>query len=155
MRVAPAHGGIHHLLHGQQDGAIARGKAHVHAHGHEDLRHAGVLADRPMRLGAHAAVDQQLLDGVARRARRLGGKGALERLHEIDGMVVADVLQCVGNGVDDVFLEDHGHGEVGAATDSGWANQICLYIMTHPATRKQTRWLTALSPSVRLATAQP
>ena len=81
----------------------------LHADLDEGGDDAGVLADGAVAFGAHAGVDEDLGDGV------LGGGGLFELVGAgevgdvVDGVVVADVLECVGYGVDDVVLLDDGH----------------------------------------------
>src|SRR5690606_18692537 len=76
----------------------------------EDGDDAGVLADRPMALGAHARVDQDLRHRVLRRGRFLALVRGGEVPDVVDGVVVRDVLQGVGDALDEVFLLDGGHG---------------------------------------------
>ena len=61
-----------------------------------------------MALGAHARVDEDLGDGVARGGRLLDFVGAGEVGDVVDGVVEADVLEGVGDGADDVVLVDGG-----------------------------------------------
>ena len=85
---------------------------HVHADLQEDGDDAGVLADGPMAFGAHARVDQQLRDGIARGRRLLLLIGARQALDEVDGMVVRDVLQSIGYALDEVVLFDDCHNDL-------------------------------------------
>jgi len=90
-------------------------KAHIHAHFHKSVHNARVLADGPVALGAHAAVDQNL------RNRVFGGMRlfALVRFGQASDvvyrMVVADVLQRARNTRNKIFLPDDGHGEAPSA----------------------------------------
>ena len=84
--------------------------AHVHADLHERDDDAGVLADRPMAFGAHARIGEDLRDRVLRRRRLLGRVGVAERLDVVERMVVGDVLQRVGDALDEVLLLDRRHG---------------------------------------------
>ena len=59
--------------------------------------------------GAHARVDQDLRDGVARGGRLLFLVGARQVLDEVDRMIVGDVLQRVSDALDEVFLLDDCH----------------------------------------------
>src|SRR3546814_18527864 len=61
---------------------------------------ASVLADRPMAFGAHARVDQDLRDRVLRSRAFLALVGGRQVPDVVDRMVVADVLQGVGDGLD-------------------------------------------------------
>nr|GFD43120.1 hypothetical protein [Tanacetum cinerariifolium] len=71
---------------------------------------AGVLADRTVASGTHARVDQDLGHGVARGRRFFAQVGLMHGLNEIDGVVIGDELQGVGNALNQVILLDHGHG---------------------------------------------
>jgi hypothetical protein len=105
MRVAAAHTLVDHV-------GDAHGRAvppHVHADLHEHRHDARVLADGPVAFGAHAAVGENLRDRVLRRGALFEFIGAAERLDVVERMVVADVLQRVGNALDQVFLFDDGH----------------------------------------------
>jgi hypothetical protein len=77
---------------------------------HADLEHdhdiAGVLADRPVTLGTHARVDQDLRQCVLGGGRLLALVGGGHCLHEIGGVVVGNELQRVGDALDEVFLLD-------------------------------------------------
>jgi hypothetical protein len=84
--------------------------AHVHADLHEDRDDAGVLADRALAFGAHAAVGQDLRDRVLGGRALLELVGAAERLDVVERVVVADVLQRIRDALDQVFLLDDGHG---------------------------------------------
>ena len=59
--------------------------------------------------GAHARIDQDLGDGVARRRGFLTQVGLVHGLDEIHGMVVGNELQGVGDTLNQVVLFDHGH----------------------------------------------
>jgi len=83
--------------------------AHVHADPDEHGDDAGVLADRAMPGGAHARVDQDLRHGVACSRRLFPKVGFMHRLNEIDGMVIGNELQSVGDALNQVVLLDHGH----------------------------------------------
>ena len=85
---------------------------HVHSDLQEDGDDAGVLADGTMALGAHARVDQQLRDGIARGRRLLLLIGARQALDEVDGMVIRNVLQSVGNALDEIVLFDDCHNDL-------------------------------------------
>jgi hypothetical protein len=64
MVIGATHAFVDHVL--DAHGGVV--PAHVHADLEEDGDDAGVLADRPVALGTHARVDQDLRDGV------LGGR---------------------------------------------------------------------------------
>jgi hypothetical protein len=63
-----------------------------------------------MPFGAHAAIGQDLRDGVLRGRTLLEFIGAAKRLDIVERMVIADVLQRVGDALDQVFLLDDGLG---------------------------------------------
>ncbi len=83
--------------------------AHVHAHADEHGDDAGILADRTMASGAHARVDQNLGNRVAGSRRFFTQVGLVHGLDEIDGVVVRDELQGIGDALNQVVLLDHGH----------------------------------------------
>ena len=89
--------------------AVGAGEAGVHAELKEDGDDAGVLADGAVALGAHAGVDEDLLDGVfgGRRLFELVGAGEIGDV--VLGVEVGDVLEGVGDGLDEVGLGDGGH----------------------------------------------
>ena len=106
---------IDHLLEGHHAVLGGGRPAGLHADFDEGGDDAGVLADGAMAFGAHAGVDEDLGDGV------LGGGGLLELVGAgevgdvVDGVVEADVLECVGYAADYVVLIDCGHvGPLGA-----------------------------------------
>jgi hypothetical protein len=63
-------------------------------------------------LGAHARVDEDLGHGVFGGGRLLELVGAGEVGDEVLGVVVGDVLEGVGYGLDEVGLLDGGHGQL-------------------------------------------
>jgi len=80
----------------------------------EDHGDAGVLADRSMTLGGHARIREDLRDCILRSRRLLALVGVAERADVVERMVVADVLEGVGDALDQVFLADRGHdGSIG------------------------------------------
>ena len=85
-------------------------KTHVHADFQEHVDDAGVLADRAVAGGAHAAVGQNLGNRVFGGWAFLGLIGARQVGDVVCGVVVADVLQGTGNGFDEVGLFDGGCG---------------------------------------------
>ena len=110
IEIGAAHALVDHLLQVHGFFAGARLEAHVHAQLDEGVHDARVLADGPVALGAHAAVDEDLRHGVARRRRLLALVGLGERGDVIHRVVVADVLQRARNAGDEIFLPDDGHG---------------------------------------------
>ncbi len=84
--------------------------ARLHAQLDEGGDDAGVLADGTMAFSAHARVDQNLRHGVFGRGGLFQLIGACEVGDEVLRVVVADVLQGVGYGLDEVGLLDGGHG---------------------------------------------
>jgi hypothetical protein len=98
--VGAAHALIGHVLHAH--GRV--GPAHIHADPQEHGDDAGVLADRPVAFGAHARIDQDLGDGVLGRPGFLALVGGGQVPDVVDRVVIADVLQGVGDALDEVFL---------------------------------------------------
>src|SRR5690606_29995198 len=88
VRVGPAHALVDHVL--DAHGRVV--PAHVHADLEEYGHDARVLADRPVPLGAHARVDQDLRHRVLGRRRLLPLPGGGQRADVVDRVVVADVL---------------------------------------------------------------
>jgi hypothetical protein len=72
----------------------------------------GVLADRAMAFGGHAGVGQDLGDGVLGSGAFLAIIGFAERLDVVQRVVVTDVLESIGDGLDQVFLFDGGHAQL-------------------------------------------
>ncbi len=103
--VGAAHAFVGHVLHAH--GGVV--PAHVHADFQEHGDDAGVLADRPVAFGAHARIDQDLGHRLLRGRRLFALIGSVEALDVIDRVVVRDVLQRVGDGLDEVFLLDRCH----------------------------------------------
>ena len=103
--VGATHTFVDHVVDAQ-GGAVP---AYVHAHAHEHGDDTGVLADRAVAGGAHARVDQDLGDGVTRSRRLFTQIGLVHGLDEIDGVVVRNELQGVGDALNQVVLLDHGH----------------------------------------------
>jgi hypothetical protein len=106
VAVGAAHAFVDHVLHRQ------RGlPAQVHADLEEHQRDARVLADRAVALGRHAAVGEDLRDGVLRRGRLLALVSLAQRRDVVERVVVADELEGVGDGLDEIFLANRGgHG---------------------------------------------
>jgi hypothetical protein len=77
-----------------------------------------------MPLGAHARVDQQLRDSVARGGRLLFLIGATQSLNEIDRVIVRDKLQGVGYALDEIVLPDDGHNRLAGESRIDVLNSI-------------------------------
>src|SRR6201999_3370167 len=86
--------------------------AGLHAELDECGDDTGVLADGAMAFGAHAGVDEDLGHGVSGRGGLFELVGAGEVGDEVLGVVVGDVLEDVGYGLDKVGLFNGGHGFV-------------------------------------------
>ena len=99
--------------------------AHVHADLDEGDDDAGILADRSMALGAHARIGENLRDRVLRRRRLLCRVRIGKRLDVVDGVIVGDVLQCVGDAGDEIFLPDSRHGRVPRVAVAGLNATVC------------------------------
>ena len=108
VRVGAPHTFVDHV--GQPHGDAF--PAHVHADLDEGDDDARILADRPMTFGAHARIGENLRDRVLRRRRLLGRVRSGERLDVVDGVIVGDVLQRVGDARDEIFLPDGRHDGV-------------------------------------------
>jgi hypothetical protein len=109
VEISATHAFIHHLLQVQNRLARRGLEVDVHADFDKRIHDARVLADGPVALGTHAAVDEDLSHGVFRGRRlfllvRLG-----EARNVVDRVVVADVLQRARNAGDEIFLADDGH----------------------------------------------
>src|SRR5690606_13141872 len=100
---APAHPLVTELLQ-----AALGVQAHIHADLEKDVDDAGVLADGPASLGAHARVGQDLGNGVLGRRAFLALVGARQVLDVVGGMVITDELHRVGHGLDQVIFLDEG-----------------------------------------------
>src|SRR3984885_5247542 len=83
--------------------------AHAHAHFHEHHHDAGVLADRPVTLRAHARIGENLRDGIAGRGTLFHLVRATHGANEIRRVVVGDVLQGVGDAGNDIGFADQAH----------------------------------------------
>ncbi len=75
----------------------------------EDVDDAGILADRPVPFGAHTAVGEDLRDRVFRGRPLLRLIGAPERLDIVQRVVMGDILERVGDALDQVFLANRYH----------------------------------------------
>src|SRR5690606_19109632 len=102
----------------------------------------GVLADRPMAGGAHAAVGEDLRDRVPGGRALLALVGAREVGDVVGRVVVADVLQRGGDGFDQVVLADgRGHGVFpGADQCLAWLITRSARAMASALNRKAT-WM--------------
>jgi hypothetical protein len=111
----------------------------------EDVDDAGVLADRAVAFGAHAAVGQDLGDRILRRRALFGFIGFAQRADIIHRVIVADELQGIGDAVDQVLLADGHHvGHAGCSLKCGFPlGNTAAIVSVAPA-----------SPSKRLATAK-
>ncbi len=82
-----------------------------HAHAHLDEHHhdAGVLADRPVALCAHARVGENLRDGIARRGTLFDLVRAAHGADEIRRVVIGNVLQGVRNAGNEIGFANDRH----------------------------------------------
>ncbi|MCY1172188.1 hypothetical protein D9M73_123190 [compost metagenome] len=103
--VGTTHAFVDHVVQAHGGAIPAHVQADTDKHGDD----AGVLADRAVAGGAHARVDQDLGDGVARSGRLFTQVGLMHGLDEVNGVVVRNELQGVGNALNQVVLLDHGH----------------------------------------------
>ena len=81
----------------------------VHADLDERNRNARILTNRPMAFSRHPRIDEDLRNRVLGGGRLLFQIRLVQRLDVIDRMVVADELERVGDGRDEIFLFDGGH----------------------------------------------
>jgi hypothetical protein len=65
-----------------------------------------------MAFGRHPRVGQDLGDGILGGGGFLALIGFAQRLDVIERVVVADVLEGIGDGLDQVFLLDGGHAQL-------------------------------------------
>ena len=101
----------HAFVDGVIQAAAKAFPAHIHADFQEDVDDAGVLAHRPVPGGAHLAVGQNLRNRVFGGGALLARIGTRQMRDVVRGVVVADVLQRGGNGLDQVGLAYGGaHG---------------------------------------------
>jgi hypothetical protein len=75
----------------------------------EDVDDAGVLADRAVPFGAHAAVGQDLRDGILGRRALLHLIGVTQRADVIHRVIIGDVLQRVGHALDQIVFANGHH----------------------------------------------
>ena len=89
--------------------AALRIEAAVHAPLHEDIDDAGVLANRTMTFGAHAAVGQDLCDRILGCRTLLGLVGFAQRPDIIHRVVIGDILEGVLHALDQILFLDNRH----------------------------------------------
>ena len=107
VKVGATHAFVRHLLNVERGRAAVRAfKAHIHTDLDEDVDDAGVLADGAMAFGAHAAVDEDLGNGVFGGVGLLALVGFGEAGDVVHRVVVADVLERAGYAGDEIFLAD-------------------------------------------------
>ena len=104
MPVGAPHAGIDHVI----DAAVGV-PAYVHAYAEENIDNAGVLADRPVPLGTHARVDQDLRHGVTRGRGLLALVRRMHRPDKVRRVIVGDILQGIADAVDEILLADRAH----------------------------------------------
>ena len=75
----------------------------------EDRHDAGILADRAMPLRAHPRIGEDLRDRVLGRRSLLRLIGDAERADIVHRMIVADILERVGDAFDQVCFADRRH----------------------------------------------
>ncbi len=109
IEVGAADALVDHLLDGLEGFAVVV-PAGLHADFDEGGDDAGVLADGAVALGAHARVDEDLGHGIFGGVALFELVGAGEVGDVVLGVVVADVLEGVGYGLDEVALLDDCHG---------------------------------------------
>jgi hypothetical protein len=108
VQIGTAHALVDDLLH-RARGVI---EAAIHAPFDKHVDDAGVLADRAMPFRAHAAVGEDLRDRVLRRRPLLRLVGLAQRADVIHRVIIADILERIGNALDQVGGFDDGHGRI-------------------------------------------
>ena len=103
MRVGPAYTFVDHLIQRQFTVPL-----HVHADVYKHGHNAGVLAQRPVPLGTHARIDQNLGHGIPGRLGLFPLVGFMNRVNEILGVVIGNELQRVRYAFNQVVLADYG-----------------------------------------------
>ena len=108
VKVSPAHTFVDHLL---QRGRRVFQPA-IHAPLDKDIDDARVLANRAMPLCAHPAVGQDLRDGILCGRRPFCLICVTQRADIIHRVEVADILQRVGDTIDQICIADnYCHGD--------------------------------------------
>lgn len=82
---------------------------HRHADLNKNGNDAGILTYRSMAHRTHPRINQNLGHGIFGGWVLLHLPGAVHRLHKIEGMIVGDKLQCVGDAINKILLSDHRH----------------------------------------------
>src|SRR3546814_5717735 len=82
---------------------------HIHADLYKDSDYSGVLTDRSVTLGAHAAVGEDLSDRVLGGGALFGVIGRAQRTDIVHRVIIADVLQSIRYGCDHIVLPDRRH----------------------------------------------
>jgi len=104
VRIGPAYPFIDHVLQ-----AALRFQAAILAPFDEDIGNARILADGPMAFGAHPAVGQDLRDRILRGRALFRFIGRAQRADIIHRVIVGDVLQRVGDTVDQIVFAYRHH----------------------------------------------
>jgi len=113
----------------------------LHAPFDEDVDDAGVLANRAMPLRAHAAVGQDLRNGVLGRRASLGLIGFAECADIIHRVIVTDELERVGHALDQIGGFDERHLTLVpiSAARPCTAGSCLRWGYTHPRSQVQCR----------------
>ena len=111
IAVGAAHAFVDHFLNAHR--GIRPGD--LHADLDEDHADPGVLTDRAMAFCRHPGVGQDLGNSVLGSGAFLAVIGFAKGLDVVERMIVADVLEGIGNGLDQVFLFDGGHAQLRAS----------------------------------------
>ncbi len=112
IEICPSHAFIDHPLEIKRRAALRRTfETHIHSDLDECRNNSSILADRPMPLGAHPAVDQNLRHGILGRSRLFLLISLRQAANVIHRVVVADVLQRPRNAGDKIFLQDNSHSD--------------------------------------------
>src|SRR3546814_18005666 len=83
--------------------------AHIHADLYKDSDDSGVLTDRSVTLGAHAAAGEDLSDRVLGGGALFGVIGRAQRPAIVPRVIIATVLQSLRYGCANIILSDRRH----------------------------------------------
>ncbi len=103
IHISAAYAFVDHISQAQ-----LRVPLHIHSHGHKHGNYAGVLAYRAVAHGAHARVNQDLCHGIFSGFTFFTLVSLMYGLNKIDGVIIGNKLQGIGDAIDQVLLADYG-----------------------------------------------